>query len=55
LLPQIKKITNILNVPYAQELMVSILTAQSYSEIKVNVAIISGVCVGSIPLILLSN
>jgi len=30
----------ILNVPNAQELMVGILTAQSYSEIMVNIAII---------------
>jgi hypothetical protein len=45
--------TNIHNVPFAPELMVGILTAQSYSEIMVNIAIIPCVCVGSIPLILL--
>jgi hypothetical protein len=42
----------ILNIPSAQELVVGILTAQSYSEIIVNI-IFPDVCVGSMPLILL--
>jgi len=44
LLPQIKKkkIATIHNVPNAEELMVSVLTAQSYSEIMVNIEIIPG-------------
>jgi hypothetical protein len=54
LLPQIKEIDGTLfNVSNAQELIVGILTAQRYSEIMVNIAIIPGVCVGNIPLILL--
>jgi hypothetical protein len=40
----------VLNILNAQELMVGVLTAQSYSEIIVNI-IIPGVCVGSIALI----
>jgi len=35
-------LATILNVPNAQELVVGILTAQSYSEIMVNIAIIPG-------------